>query len=1565
MALPSPFRLAGTAAGAALQLTATAAGVAAFSAAAGASLLAGSARVGTRAVRTVSSTTATAVVGCTRAATTVAAGGVRVAGTALTGSDPLGEDGLGRFTRAARGMFEPPEARCTRRVWASGGHAHLELPAPAVHGGPELRTALYRHLERLEGVDWAAVNEVVGRVLVAFDHRRISVDELVGVVTAIEQARGGRRVFPQRAEHPADLEPVIAAAVTLLIDSAAAGVAFTGKVLPVPALTRHATAVLALLDTQPRVAQALADRIGPVGTDLAFTGLSALLHMLTQNPTVPALNAAADAQRLLEVYARRRVWRRREPELCGPFPDDAVVEAWSAPGQRPVELPPGPIESYRARLAPLTLAGSLGLLVLTRRPSRSADALKAVSSKAAGQGRETFAAVLDLLLCRRGVLPMDGSAYRRLDRIDAVVLDSDVLCSGPPVLVDARACAPKWDNGAVWAAASRLLDGGNDSDERGGLRLTSPERSADPPGGEVRRLVDRDEVVGTVTVAPELDPHAEALLKAVNSAGHRLVLTEHAGTREIASLVNEVAGEAEPLAETVRRLQSEGHGVLAVSAADSPGLLAADIGVAVTRSDRPPAWGADLLTPPGLGDVWRLVTATTSARALSQRVVNTARTGNVLGGLLAAVGNPRSGQRKATTPGKTATALTMALGTWTALRLDAAPPPPPSMHTPWHALEAEQVLRRLAELPGGPAEQSNPWAAVSRQLTGFPLVRLPVRFARTVAAELSDPLTPVLGTGAVATAMLGDPFDAVLVGGVMVGNALLSGFQRLRAETTLESLLLEQEVVAHQETADGPRDVPARQLRVGDRVLLGSGDVVPADARLLEARDLEVDESSLTGESLSVAKAVPATPGAELADRTCMVFDGTTVVAGSGRAVVVAVGEATQAGRAAAAAASAPPPAGVQARLAELTRAVLPVTLAGGAAVTALGVLWRRPLREAVAAGVAVAVAAVPEGLPLVATVAQLAAARRLSRRGAVVRSARVLEALGRADTVCIDKTGTLTENRLSVVRLVPLGDEYGAREGEQAERELLRLAVAAAGAADERVHETDRAVAEAAAARGVLPEQEPGATLPFAGDRGFSAAVRDGRLLVKGAPEVVLDRCADSADGRRSVRSLAAEGLRVLAVADGAASELPADLDEAAHGLTLRGFVALADTVRPSAETAVQQLNAAGVRVLVVTGDHPQTASAIAAESGVPDADRVVTGAQFTEASETERARLVREAAVFARLSPEQKVSIVSALHRAGATVAMTGDGINDAAAMRLADVGIVAGAESHAARSSADLVLTDIDLTRLVDAIGEGRAMWSRVRDAVSVLVGGNAGEVAFTVLGTAFGGRAPIGTRQLLLVNMLTDMFPALAVAVAGPGQPSAGDGKLSSGPLAGHSLEPVLLAGPYRGFASSVKQMVLIRGVATAAGATGAWAVGRITGTRARAGTMGLAALIATQLGQTALAGRRSPLVLATAAGSFIALVAVVQTPGVSQFFGCRPLGPLAWLQVVGWAAAGTVGAEVLPPLTRRWLAGAAAAKGRAGLEAQADQSSRSTTAGRAGSSTRTRTSALDRGATSRA
>jgi cation-transporting ATPase I len=282
----------------------------------------------------------------------------------------------------------------------------------------------------------------------------------------------------------------------------------------------------------------------------------------------------------------------------------------------------------------------------------------------------------------------------------------------------------------------------------------------------------------------------------------------------------------------------------------------------------------------------------------------------------------------------------------------------------------------------------------------------------------------------------------------------------------------------------------------------------------------------------------------------------------------------------------------------------------------------------------------------------------------------------------------------------------------------------------------------------------------------------------------------------------------------------------------------------------------------------------------------------------EPRRVAAVTEAAVFARVSPEQKLRIVETLQRAGRTIAMTGDGANDAAAIRLADVGIgMAADESRSARSAADLVLTRPDLSVLPETLIEGRALWHRVRDAVAILLGGNAGEVSFTLVGTALAGRAPLGTRQFLLVNMLTDMLPAMAIALAAtPEDPQA---------------RRAVLTSPRPSLGGPLLRDIGLRGAATAGGALLAWQIGRVTGTRQRADTMALAALVGTQLGQTLAVGGRNRVVLATGVGSAAALVALIQTPGVSQFFGCRPLGPMAWAIVAGSASAATVASLVAP------------------------------------------------------
>jgi cation-transporting ATPase I len=422
-------------------------------------------------------------------------------------------------------------------------------------------------------------------------------------------------------------------------------------------------------------------------------------------------------------------------------------------------------------------------------------------------------------------------------------------------------------------------------------------------------------------------------------------------------------------------------------------------------------------------------------------------------------------------------------------------------------------------------------------------------------------------------------------------------------------------------------------------------------------------------------------------------------------------------------------------------------------------------------------------------------------------------------------------------------------------------------------------------------------AELPFEPARGYSAALgetEDGpALVVKGAPEAVLPRCSPAPEVEGMVDRLAADGLRVLAVAErrgglpGEATELEPLVDE----LTFVGFVGIADTPRADAAAAVEAIGAAGADVVMLTGDHPVTARAVARSTGIADGN-AITGADLRRMSESERVSRVAGCTVFARVTPEDKAQIVKALQAGGHVVAMIGDGINDAAAIRRSDVGIGINTErSTSARSAADLVLTKPDLGHVSQALLEGRALWRRVRDAVSILVGGNAGEVMFMVIGTALGGRAPMTTRQMLLVNMLTDMFPALAVALA----PSR-NGDEPNGPVGALLSKPLARA-------------VAVRGAGTTLGATLAWAAGRMTGRRRRASTMGLAALVTTQLGQTLLTGRHSRLVVATSVGSFLALVLAVQTPGLSHFLGCCPLGPVAWGIVLASAAAGTFAAAV--------------------------------------------------------
>ena len=374
---------------------------------------------------------------------------------------------------------------------------------------------------------------------------------------------------------------------------------------------------------------------------------------------------------------------------------------------------------------------------------------------------------------------------------------------------------------------------------------------------------------------------------------------------------------------------------------------------------------------------------------------------------------------------------------------------------------------------------------------------------------------------------------------------------------------------------------------------------------------------------------------------------------------------------------------------------------------------------------------------------------------------------------------------------------------------------------------------------------------------------------------------------------------------------------------LNFVGFVVLADPVRPGAAPATSRLRAAGVHTVLLTGDHAATAEAIAA-SGTGDRDQAVcTGPELDELDDDALDALLPTVDVIARCTPHHKVRIVEAFQRLGRVVAMTGDGANDAPAIRLADVGIALGRRgTPAATAAADLVIGDDRLETIVTALTEGRAMWTSVRTALAILIGGNLGEVTFSVLASALSGSSPLSARQIMLVNLLTDLAPALAIAVRTPAE--------STG-------EQLLQEGPHQSLGTALTQEMLQRGLTTALGSGLAWTAARFTGTQRRAGTVALAAVVGTQLAQTLTSGGADRQVLAATIGSAAILVGIIQTPGISRFFGSTPLGPVGWGVALAAIITATLLHARLEPLARRlagtgWLPSETAESGDIGATA---------------------------------
>ena len=646
--------------------------------------------------------------------------------------------------------------------------------------------------------------------------------------------------------------------------------------------------------------------------------------------------------------------------------------------------------------------------------------------KAARHGREAFAARLGRELAARDVVVLDRGALRRLDRVDVVVLDAAVLITGRLALGAADPVA-EHDAVEVAAKALALFDPAQPGrTARRGAWTVAPLASimVELPAGVAARartlarhrsgvlgVARSGRLAGMIPLEVELDPLADPLAQSVRRGGRRLVVAGvRSGLQERLAADTVVAGGTR-LAASVRSLQGEGHGVLLVSGGSAHAALrAADVGVGVDGHGDHPPWGAALLTRPGLADAHLVVESLPVARAVSKRSVALSATGSATGAAWSLFGPGASASRRAAVPVNVAALVAQAAGTAAATSLGRQPAPAPVAEVAWHSMEPDAVLRAL-----GSSRRGLSAAEAARRHAALPAERSPrVSFASAVAAELANPLTPVLAVGAGLAAAVGSISDAGLVAGVTAANAVIGGVQRVRADASIGKLI--NALTVRVDVRRGGRVAPMERARLvrGDVLELKAGEVVPADCRVLEAVGCEVDESSLTGESFPVTKCSAPVAGATLADRTSMIYEGSVVATGTVLAVVVGVRDETEVGRSLAEVPE-PPPSGVEARLSTLTKLTVPATVASGAAVMGLGMLRGRSPRAAAASGVSLMVAAVPEGLPLLATVAQLAAAHRLAERGALVRNPRTIEALGRVDVLCFDKTGTLTAGHIAL----------------------------------------------------------------------------------------------------------------------------------------------------------------------------------------------------------------------------------------------------------------------------------------------------------------------------------------------------------------------------------------------------------------------------------------------------------------------------------------------------------------------------------------------------------------------
>ena len=742
---------------------------------------------------------------------------------------------------------------------------------------------------------------------------------------------------------------------------------------------------------------------------------------------------------------------------------------------------------------------------------------------------------------------------------------------------------------------------------------------------------------------------------------------------------------------------------------------------------------------------------------------------------------------------------------------------------PWHARSADDALRQLESGPGGlsAAEARHRLESVGSNM--LEAVR-GVSPWRLLAGQFRNVLIVILLVATALSAALGHGIEAIAITVIVVFAVLLGFVQEFRAERAIEAL---REMAAPRATVvrDGAEtDLPAREVVPGDRLVLTAGNRIAADARLLSAVNLKSQESLLTGESTPVEKHAEALLDADapLGDRRNMVYAGTTVSYGRGIAVVVATGQGTEVGRIAqllreVETGRTP----LQDNLDRLGRTLARAAFAVVALIVVLGLARGQPFIEMLVFGIALAVAVVPEALPAVVTISLALGVQRLVRRRALVRRLAAVETLGSTSVICTDKTGTLTRDEMTVRRLYVAGQFVGVTgsgyvpDGQfhtaglaldvgpgtrdalgDAVRQMLEAGALASDARLERDgaagpwlvkgDPTEGALVVAAAKAG-LHKHELDASLPRVHEVPFTSESKRmttvhagpaGMLAcAKGAPEVLLSDCvaeqtpvgAVPLDASARARILAAaqrmagDALRVIAIA----RRSDATTETCQHGMTLLGLAGMFDPPRAEARAAIETCESAGIRVLMITGDHPITAEAIARELGLLKGGRVVTGAELAALDDTALEHEVDRIDVCARVSPTDKMRVVEALQRRGHVVAMTGDGVNDAPALKKADIGIAMGVSgTDVAREAAAMTLTDDNFASIVAAIEEGRGIFGNIKKYLMFLLSSNVGEIGLMAGTAVLGMPLPLTAVQILYVNLATDGLPALALAVDPP-------------------------------------------------------------------------------------------------------------------------------------------------------------------------------------------------------